>query len=166
MLTLGAWYESAVDWTPIWHRIVVLAMSVLRLLVARGPSAILWAVVAVVVVTLQCVKRGWTRTHILDEIRVVIPSLTHANATTAIAVVMRLLRVVAAVPHLHPNTVFRRVLNAVMRRPMFSYALLLQTAATLMLTACQIVRVRDRQSSAIAHARPATVASMRGSLCL
>ena len=88
--------------------------AILLLLGARGPTAILLAVRAVVVDAIKGVIRRWPWAHVGEERgEIVAPFVAHGDPTSAPLGVAQTLRVVAALFHGVPNAVFRRTRHAV-----------------------------------------------------
>src|SRR5688572_6652347 len=90
---------------------MVLPVPLLGLLV--GPAAVARLVVAVHVEPVERVFRRRPRTHVLQERFERIPPLADADAPAAVVLVTRVVRVLAALPHVMPGVVFGRVCSAV-----------------------------------------------------
>lgn len=83
------------------------AAAISALLPFCRPSAVAWLVVAVVVDTVQRVRRARAQTHVADEAGVgLFPSAAHGNSSFAIVGVSEVLWIVASVSHLLPDAIF------------------------------------------------------------
>ena len=76
------------------------------LILPRRPSAIFFAVILVVIYSVQSVTL-WSRTHIFKKIFKVEPSITHGNTPAAVRLVACGFAVIAAMYHRLPGVVFR-----------------------------------------------------------
>lgn len=87
--------------------------GILRLFQLRGPSAIVFFVVAVAILPVDCSFSKRLRSHVLKEVDERIkPSLTYCDPTTAVDFIVRSFWVVASSLHLLPRRVFRRFLSS------------------------------------------------------
>lgn len=83
--------------------------TVIRLLAARGPSAIFGAIRIVVVDAIQGMTGGWADSEIAQELRKVrAPLFADGNAAAPIIGILDTIRVKAAHQHMLPRSVFRR----------------------------------------------------------
>lgn len=90
-----------------WVRPVRIGATIEGLFGARGPSAILAAVAAVVVNTFERVPRRWSRPHIgKKERKAIAPVYAHFNSSAAVTVVVAVIGVVAALNHPVPDAAF------------------------------------------------------------
>lgn len=131
----------------------VIPACVVGLFSARRPTAVLRRIWAFVVDAVNGVMARWARSHILIECREVVPpSLTDANASPAIPLVVLGVSVVATRVHPAPAGIFRRFLHAMLvvdRCDLLSQ----QTPATTR-PAQQAVDVDFSGRATFAHARP------------
>lgn len=80
------------------------------LLFSRGPSTVIWAVVAVVIGAIQRMHRGWSRSHVLIEtLKRRLPTVAYFNSAAAIILVTLLLWIAAPVDHIRPHVVLGSV---------------------------------------------------------
>lgn len=119
--------------------------AVLRLFFARGPSAVVWAVWAVVVDAVE--RLAVALAHVCDEVVKGLPSIANSDPAASISVVMHIGRVCAPVAHSLPDPVFARVASAVLGdRPN------LQAPAAFVLPAGQVGHKRHACIAALAQA--------------
>src|SRR5437773_1619564 len=84
--------------------------TVLHLLRLRGPAAVLWLVVPVVVDSVDGMGRRGARAHIYEECQeVMTPTIAHRDSAAAVVRIASRLRIRAAREHARPGPVFRRV---------------------------------------------------------
>lgn len=95
--------------------------AILRLLARRSPSAVLFAIRAVVVDSVQAVSH-WTRTHIFVEIGKAGPAFANRYASTAVAMVCGILLVTASIREATPSAVFGAAVAAMNRNERASVA--------------------------------------------
>ena len=81
---------------------------VVHLLKASCPSAVIGAVIAVVVYAVNRVKEGWPSSHVFKKAAEVVPSLAHCYPTTTVAMEKPIQSVGATLQHVRPGGVFCR----------------------------------------------------------
>lgn len=133
--------------------------SVLRLLFARGPSAILRAVMTIVVNAIQ--RLAIARPHVGEEVLKGLPTLADLDTTPAVAREVRGRRVGAPVAHSLPDPVFAQVAGA-----MLGHSFDLQASAALVLAASQVGKKSDAGSSARARANKGSLLPSFRAFCL
>lgn len=133
--------------------VVALVSALLR---RSGPLAVVWIVAFFIIHTLyrMNVRRAWP--HIVVEVRKVIPSLAHGNATSAVSWIAGCFRVATSLMHVRPCHVFWRASQSVACDP-FNKLLRREAAAGLCGAVSQVETVRLENSAAIAFAIPAGV---------
>lgn len=129
--------------------------GVIRLLPTRGPSAIGWLVVAVIVDAIQRVIRRRSLTHVEQECRVgLLPSLAHRNASASIVWPRRNLWIEAAADDVAPDSVLRRhcaMGGLSMCSPVWLFA---KQASAALRVAAERVSANCRSVAAVADAGP------------
>lgn len=110
------------------QKATVLLLS--RLFFQRRPDAITWTVSEVVVDAMQRKVSRWTRTHVIEKLLKLMPSLADLDASAAVVFPAFISAVLAALPHAQPRVMFRRI-RLTVRLHLRSRVLALPTAATL-----------------------------------
>lgn len=88
---------------PIVSQLSIAAcISVLNFL--RGPDAIFWAVVAVIVLTFKG-KAIWLRGHVVIKVLEAVPALANLNSPAAVSLKRFVCRIIAARHHLRPHVI-------------------------------------------------------------
>ena len=82
-----------------------IVVSVIRLLFSARPPAVTRLVVLVVVNSIKGVAFGG-RTHVLIKPLEGVPALTHFNASTTVVFVVPLVRVITALSHINPRSIY------------------------------------------------------------
>lgn len=135
---------------------------VIHLLKRRCPTAILWAVVAVIVDAVQRVRRAGSLPHVVQEcVKRLLPSLADGNAAATVPKVHRSVFVIAPLHHSVVSAVLWRV-SAVLRMAVRSIRCAqkrLHASAAFCQPATQLYRLYEFLLPAHAPARPAVVAS-------
>lgn len=107
------------------------AAPIRRLGLTRRPAAILGAVRAVVVHSIERMRGRWARSHIFHEaLNAIQPTLTNGDASPAVSVVGAAVGVQAPFPHLGVGSVFRGVRHPVGRKYFAGSTRLQATAAS------------------------------------
>src|SRR6266540_4838264 len=81
------------------------------------PAAVAWLVIPVVVDSVQAQVRGraWTNVGI-EGLEALPPRLADRDSPTAVAVIARIVRVMAPLQHLRPDHILRQLVDALTRR--------------------------------------------------
>lgn len=132
--------------------------SILVLLQARRPSAILRRVRAVVVDAINGQIGGWARPHVaIERLEAGGPRVADRYTSPAVALEVLALRVKATVLNASPNPVFRGVAHAVLamvNASAFSRHLYAQAAATLRVSCSQCAQLYGDFLAAVAATTP------------
>jgi hypothetical protein len=148
-------------------RLAARGSSVIDLLLSRCPSTVTRFVIAVVIDAIK--RQPWRGTaHIRKEVfKAIQPSLANHNATTAIVLIRRAIRIEAALSHTMPALVFTRsflVSSARMRLTMgevrLCSPLTLQTTTRLRMAVAQIAAKYRDYFPALATTFPHRFAAM------
>jgi len=115
-----------------------------------SPSAIVRAVIAIVVLSLYGVTEGWTATHIGNEVVKGRPSITNIDAAHSVVNVRCVLGIATSSNHRKPRMIFRGALG-----PLGEPSVLIFVVARTHLAFCPVPAL---QGSAAGDARIATVA--------
>lgn len=129
------------------------------LFTSSDPAAITWAVIAIIVLAIQCEMPRRTLSHVFEESeKAFSPTLAHSYSASSVIFVLPRSRIVAALNNSAPNHMFgpafawtRSTVNKA--RILWAY-FCLKASAALDLAASQIGSARDNDSSAIAFAFP------------
>lgn len=131
--------------------------TIARLLQPCSPANIAWFVVSFVVYSVNAMLSRWSNTNILVESEKRIkPTVTNGDAPTAIAIIKRILWIVAAVFHHCPTAMFRRISESIR---LFSKA-----STRLCSSSAQGVPSYRSCVSALAFTKPLSFASARHSI--
>jgi hypothetical protein len=84
-----------------------------------SPSAIIGAIRAVAIYSINRMLLGWSFSHIRHKEGEVIPSRTHAHALSSVKVILKIRRVIASCSHIYPRLVEAMLLSPV-RKTVFS----------------------------------------------
>lgn len=98
---ISQWDHISINWN--FFRVP----SVGRLLFGCRPSTVFGAIISVYVDSIKRMLLRWRHTHICNEIAkafFVIPSIANPNPPPAIVCIMRIIGIVASIPHINPST--------------------------------------------------------------
>lgn len=118
-----------------------------------SPSAILWAVRAVIVDSLDRVSRRWLSSHICKKALEGFPARTYGDAAASIIFISWVRDPKAARQHIRPRVIFRRICAAMCFVGFGSQAAVL-ASATDVFAPPQVANVRATSSPAYAAAMP------------
>ena len=70
------------------------------------PTAIFWAIIAIIVNTIKAMRRAWALTHISKKALKIKPSVTDGDSSAAVIFIVDSIRVKASAFHSSPDTIF------------------------------------------------------------
>lgn len=129
------------------------ASSIIGLLFSRGPSAIAWLVMALIVDALDRVIFGRTMANVFHEQRYIQPSTANSNSDHPVGCKVWMVRLRAAANHLRPAWVSECLRQAV-RAMSFNCAINKEASTTLGVSRRKRAGNHDNFLSAIAAAEP------------
>ena len=128
--------------------------SVLSLLLACGPSAIVRSVISVIIYTVKGMFRRGLFAHVGKEVlERILPTVTNTNAPASVSDIMYRFRVEASGFHELPRKILRTRSPIEFGMPMLSYRFQLQAATRLMFTVSQVIGLcyRDIATRALTY---------------
>jgi hypothetical protein len=131
--------------------------AIVGLLFACAPHAIVWAIIAVVVFSVQGVAWRWLGAHIRNEVlNGIQPSVAHFDSTTTISWIVVMIWIQASVSHVKPVAVLGRLLKSMLGVFCSRFADLLDfyTTAALRMPSNQAMRQNVHCSPAFAFTSP------------